>query len=705
MKTMFQKSPNMIFMDNTYKVNLEGYTLNVILVDDENGNGKPVAYTFLRRETKENLTRVMEIFGEYNDLTKINVVMIDKDLTEIAILREKLPAAHLQICSFHVMKYFKSKVSKIDRTTSSERRDLLQLLRSILYSDSEDSYNEKHERLQREFSFFSEYYDNNWHNCRNMWVRCYQKKIMNFGNFMNNKIESHNEKLKQYLSAKMHLPEAVGNLIRAVKDSYARLTFNNFQKTFKTRIDTTSNEDVRNKYASICVQFAFEIIRGELIKVYSIQHEVNKAEDRLTVTSVSDGKACEVGQDLKTCSCIINTNYCLPCRHIFVSRKDADVDLFDETLVHEKWKKKSFCDKISSTESAATKSPSIMRQKKESQQDRMSPIEKYLKALDFLKEMASFLSTCREIEFLEKLDHLKQLKDQWMSNDVVPIRSSTEELNSNASLNDTDDEVFPSMEEKSVEKSSEQTDHMQHESETATEEASENRFEETSIESDNDERPTINIPIVKSRIGRPKGSTKPFWQLSKSRRSLSLKDLKRKRKENNMSNKKHQTDKDTFNRKNKTEKRKEVWSKNVIDVIELDDETSEDIPNVSNDDWIRNDTISLTMDCKLAIEKKREMLDDRVILAAQNILKRQFTEVNGFQPSILSQGDITFQPCRENMVQILFKGSNKCGHWLTISTLNIKPGYVNVYDSSNLELCSDVKNQICAIIRGLVKNN
>ena len=49
------------------------------------------------------------------------------------------------------------------------------------------------------------------------------------------------------------------------------------------------------------------------------------------------------------------------------------------------------------------------------------------------------------------------------------------------------------------------------------------------------------------------------------------------------------------------------------------------------------------------------MLDDRVILAAQNILKDQFTEVNGVQPSILSQGDITFQPCRENMVQLILK--------------------------------------------------
>ena len=56
---MFERFPSMIFMDNTYNINMEGYILNVILVDDENGNGKPVAYTYTRRETKENLTRIM----------------------------------------------------------------------------------------------------------------------------------------------------------------------------------------------------------------------------------------------------------------------------------------------------------------------------------------------------------------------------------------------------------------------------------------------------------------------------------------------------------------------------------------------------------------------------------------------------------------------------------------------------------------------
>lgn len=135
------------------------------------------------------------------------------------------------------------------------------------------------------------------------------------------------------------------------------------------------------------------------------------------------------------------------------------------------------------------------------------------------------------------------------------------------------------------------------------------------------------------------------------------------------------------------------------DAIEIEhDECDDNSDNEPNEYWIRNETVSLNMDCKIAIETG-QMLDDRVILAAQNILKRQFPEVNGFQPSVLSQGDITFEACQNNMVQILFKGSSKCGHWLTISTLNLKPGYVNVYDSLNLDLDLDVTNQICTILR------
>ena len=56
-------------------------------------------------------------------------------------------------------------------------------------------------------------------------------------------------------------------------------------------------------------------------------------------------------------------------------------------------------------------------------------------------------------------------------------------------------------------------------------------------------------------------------------------------------------------------------------------------------------------------------------------------------------------PIAKDMLQILFKGDNKCGHWFTISTLNLKPGYVNIYDSLNLEPDSQVKSQLCAILK------
>ena len=52
-------------------------------------------------------------------------------------------------------------------------------------------------------------------------------------------------------------------------------------------------------------------------------------------------------------------------------------------------------------------------------------------------------------------------------------------------------------------------------------------------------------------------------------------------------------------------------------------------------------------------------------------------------------------PINKDMLQILFKGDNKCGHWFTILTLNLKPGYVNIYDSINLEPDSQVKSNLC----------
>ena len=589
MKQMFAKFPGIIFMDNTYNICSEGYILNAILVEDQDGSGKPVAYCFMRRETKETLEKIIDVFCENNDTSRINVIMVDKDLTEISVLESKIPAAHIQICSFHVLKYFKTKVAKLD-LKQDKKSELIQLLHQILYSHDEKVYTERRNRLHNESECFSQYFDDNWHSCREKWVRCYQKNVKNYGNFTNNKIESHNEKIKQYVSRNMHLPESLQNLLKSVKNSYERSAYSKFL-IMKTRIDTSFKDDVRNKYATFCVQPGSEIVRAELNKVESIKDSIEKVGDRIVVTSVSDNREHSVDPALSSCSCSVWGNYGLPCRHIFVCRKNDGIDLYDETLADSKWKRTVALNDCLPSESLLNSPVSIQKKTPKKKIEKMSSVEKYLKATEFLKEMASFLSTYGETEFLEKLEYLKQLKEKWMSNETVLLPNNA------ADLKDTEDATalvhtivvesgsdIPSEAVNDVRIRQSQTMISDDLSTNADNDCNEttltdvtiNRDEENSnsdvssvqqdsnsecihisIDSDktldsenkvehSDPFNPVNIPYVKSRIGRPKGTNKPFWEFSKSKRPLSLKNLKRKCEENELGQKKVKLDGSEF---------------------------------------------------------------------------------------------------------------------------------------------------------------
>ena len=109
----YKKYPEIMFMDTTYNVNLEGYPLFAIMVEDGDGRGKPVAYCFIRSETKENIKQCLTHFCNFNDVSQSKVIMVDKDLTEINALKSKIPDAEILLCKFHVMKYFKKKSERV----------------------------------------------------------------------------------------------------------------------------------------------------------------------------------------------------------------------------------------------------------------------------------------------------------------------------------------------------------------------------------------------------------------------------------------------------------------------------------------------------------------------------------------------------------------------------------------------------------------
>lgn len=138
-----------------------------------------------------------------------------------------------------MIKFLHDKVSKKSPFTI-DKKAVKKILLDLVYAHDESKYNfllkQLKEETQKDPDFF-EYYLKNWHTCRRMWVHAYRRDICCFGNNTNNRMESHNQKIKQFLSAQMHLVEAVKGLVQYVEHEALSVSFAQFKES-KVCIDT-----------------------------------------------------------------------------------------------------------------------------------------------------------------------------------------------------------------------------------------------------------------------------------------------------------------------------------------------------------------------------------------------------------------------------------------------------------------------------------
>ena len=323
MKEHYNKYPEILFLDTTYNVNIEGYPLFAIMAEDGDGRGRPVAYCFVRSETKENLEKVLDYFCEFNDTSKTRVVMVDKDISVINALKCKLPNANVLLCKFHVMKYFKKKVSDLD-CKHKERQELGEHLHKLIDSRDKEHYDALYEKLQSFSPEFVNYFNENWHTCQELWVLHFRASLRTHGNNTNNKIESHNQKLKNYVSKHMNLPQAIENLDKFLDDTYSRSAFTRYAN-LKTKIDARNTEKDVIKYSLLCNSKAFQIVNDEYRILDSMKFEIEEVNDaykvKYNVKSMSF--AITVSKSMTECSCLTFCNFGLPCRHIICMPKTA----------------------------------------------------------------------------------------------------------------------------------------------------------------------------------------------------------------------------------------------------------------------------------------------------------------------------------------------------------------------------------------------
>ena len=604
----------------------------------------------------ENLEKVLEYFCNFNDTSRIKIVMVDKDLSIINVLKCKLPNAKILLCKFHVMKYFKKKISDLD-CKNIERQELGELIQKIIDSRSQKHYDALHEKLH--------------------------------------KIESHNQKLKNYLSKHMNLPQAIEHLDKFLDDTYSRSSFNRYAN-LKTKIDVRNTDKDIIQYSLLCNSKAFQIVNDEYRMLDSMKFETEKENESYKVKYMVKGSSFDisVSKSMDECSCLTFCNFGLPCRHIFACRKQFKSTVYDESLIPDRWREEF--EKQDGTEPVfAVQTSTIVNKSslKNSHQPK-SVIEKFNKAYDLCRDIAQFLSICGENEFQEKMSVLNSLKTEWQRSQITKgfdkdVKHQTETTpyvsddflteyqyenvkmkSTQNSTNDAVSENNQNMETDDVIK----CDIALETGEVKAEVPVQEQIENTDVLDLDD----IRLDQVKCRSGRPKGNKKTFWNFSKK---TSIANKKRKA----------------------TEK-----VENASKKLKIQDNDKPNVTTAQNDQntvWVNVSKQSLNLKDKIDIEGK-ELLNDKAIDVAQEIMKNQFTnpQINGFQSVLNKQRVSHFKKVEKDMVQILHRGSLSSGHWFTISTLNCPEGTVNVFDSMYTDLDQESKSQILSILKHDGKN-
>ena len=115
--------------------------------------------------------------------------------------------------------------------------------------------------------------------------------------------------------------------------------------------------------------------------------------------------------------------------------------------------------------------------------------------------------------------------------------------------------------------------------------------------------------------------------------------------------------------------------------------------------WIKSPMFTLQQEDKVCLESSVEWLNDRIINAAQIMLKSQCdNKLSGWQNVLFEQRATSFKIIDEGtpFVQIILVGKS---HWVTVSNVWCDTSTLKVYDSMYSDISSATIEQICSFWR------
>ncbi|KAE9285248.1 hypothetical protein PF001_g21996 [Phytophthora fragariae] len=343
MRQLFDFFPEVLMIDATHGTNSSKYKVFSIMAHDAFGKGQFVQHAVVQNERLPTLLTALEEFKRNDPAwNRIRCILIDKDFTEISVLKMAFPDAVLLLCQFHVIKYLREEIASAAYEFNAWQKQQLQgLIQLLVYAKTEREYKRLQDymhyimgigrrsaELDAELSAgraesgadaesnddapqhpFEAYFDKNWDKCRSMWCAFERQNAVTLA-----------QEEKKFM------------------DSLFKLSVVHDPK-YDREMQLLSNLISSHACELIYEQYVFATTRGKykykeaVPGVFLVQY-VSDEEDALDEPT----STYSVMKSEWTCSCMFMTSRLLPCRHVFYLRKALGFESITPTqLLHPRW--------------------------------------------------------------------------------------------------------------------------------------------------------------------------------------------------------------------------------------------------------------------------------------------------------------------------------------------------------------------------------
>ncbi|CAF1379625.1 unnamed protein product [Didymodactylos carnosus] len=433
MKENFKKFGQMIFLDSTYKINVENFSLYCFLIQDSLSFGQPVAISFLSHESKYHMRQLLTTFQDlYKNSTEIKTFMVDKDFIQMNLLINIFPTSRVLLCYFHVVKKWREVIARLPITVD-EKKLILRAAKRVLYSIDEATHECNIEQLKNVSSHteFDMYFRQNWLNCKEQWIFYMRKNITTLLNNTNNRIESFYAYVKRTFRQRNcipHMGEAIEILMKMLHLKSDTQQYRNFTQslTVYQKNYNHNHQEFLNYCGRVLSDKACDLINNELIKMdtgtFVIDEEEDKENDNIIITNSTTTRTYETKPNKLICSCYFNSTTSLPCCHILMYLKKNDgLNSINENLIQQRWLRNMtihsdaipvvFDDYSNNLNEITLNDSTDFNMTKV-----LTVGEKHKEAWEVFNQIQSYLTTLGTDDFYQRLSEIKELHTKWTKN-------------------------------------------------------------------------------------------------------------------------------------------------------------------------------------------------------------------------------------------------------------------------------------------------